>query len=112
MTEVKVDNGGIKHDAEKDPWHLLPWDSVRAVAKVMMYGSRKYAPRNWERGMDWSRLFRATTEHMNSWWMGEDLDPETRFSHLWHAGCCILFLIAFEIRGIGKDDRPKMSESS
>lgn len=68
--------------------------------------------RNWERGMSWSRVYRATIEHMNSWWMGEDLDPETGFSHLAHAGCCILFLIAFEIRGIGKDDRPKMSESS
>jgi hypothetical protein len=54
-------------------------------------------------------LFRATIEHMTSWWMGEDLDPETRFSHLAHAGCCILFLIAYEIRGIGNDDRPKMT---
>lgn len=36
----------------------------------------------------------------------EDLDEETGLSHLWHAVCCIAFLIAFEQRGIGTDDRP------
>jgi hypothetical protein len=25
---------------------------------------------------------------------------------LWHAGCCVLFLIAYEMRGMGEDDRP------
>jgi hypothetical protein len=29
------------------------------------------------------------------------------YSHLWHAGACVLFLIAYEIRGVGEDDRPK-----
>ena len=37
-------------------------------------------------------------------------DMETGFSHLWHAGCCIVFLIAFEIRGTGTDDRPATLE--
>jgi hypothetical protein len=38
--------------------------------------------------------------------MGEDKDPETGFSHLSHVGCCALFLIAYELRGAGLDDRP------
>jgi hypothetical protein len=33
-------------------------------------------------------------------------DPETGFSHHWHAGCCVIILIAYEIRKVGRDDRP------
>lgn len=62
--------------------------------------------RNWERGMAWSRPFAALQRHLTAWWEGERADPETGMSHLWHAGCCIVFLISFELRGIGTDDRP------
>ena len=103
---------GRKDDTDKDPWDLLPWDAVRAVVRVLNFGARKYGPRNWERGMKWSRCFSALMRHMTAWWEGEHKDPETGMSHLWHAGCCILFLIAYEIRGIGEDDRPHKPEES
>jgi hypothetical protein len=97
---------GIKFDGGKDPWHLAPWESFRAIVIIMAFGAKKYGDRNWEAGMDWSRLYSATLRHITAWWMGEAADPETGYSHLWHAGCCICFLIAYEIRGIGRDDRP------
>lgn len=96
-----------KHDGGKDPWHLLPFDAVGAIVKVLAFGANKYADRNWEGGMDWSRCFSALQRHATSWWMGEDKDPETGFSHLWHVGCCAVFLIAYELRGVGRDDRPR-----
>lgn len=97
---------GRKDDTGKDPWHLVPWDAVGAIVKILAFGAHKYAPRNWEKGMAWSRCFGALQRHLTAWWMGEKADPETSYSHLWHAGCCVLFLIAFEIRGLGTDDRP------
>jgi hypothetical protein len=97
---------GRKDDGGKDPWHLLPWDAVRAIVQVLAFGANKYAPRNWERGMAWSRPYAGLMRHMTAWWEGERYDPETGFSHLMHAGCCILFLITYELRGIGHDDRP------
>lgn len=97
---------GNKFDAGKDPWHLAPWDAIGAIIKVLAFGAEKYAPRNWELGMDWSRCFGACIRHLTSWWQGEGADPETGYSHLWHAGACLLFLIAYEIRGTGNDDRP------
>lgn len=97
---------GRKDDGGKDPWHLAPWDAFRAIVMVLRFGANKYAPRNWERGMAWSRLFSATQRHLTAWWEGEKSDPETGMSHIWHAGCCVAFLIAFEMRGIGQDDRP------
>lgn len=98
---------GRKDDGGKDPWHLMPWDALRGISKVLAFGANKYAARNWEQGMAWSRCYSALMRHMTAWWEGEKADPETGYSHLWHAGCCILFLIAFEIRGKGEDDRPK-----
>jgi hypothetical protein len=68
--------------------------------------------RNWEKGMAYSRLYAATMRHMTAWWEGETADPETGFSHLSHAGCCVLFLMAYELRGIGSDDRPGATEFS
>lgn len=97
---------GRKDDSSKEPWHLVPFDAVRAIVKVLAFGANKYEPRNWEKGIAWSRCYSALMRHMTAWWEGEKADAETGFSHLWHAGCCIFFLIAFEIRGIGTDDRP------
>lgn len=97
---------GHKYDHDKLPWHLLPSDAVQEIVKVLQFGANKYAPRNWETGMNWSRPFSALMRHMWAWWSGEHKDPETGLSHLAHAGCCILFLLSYELRKIGSDDRP------
>jgi len=62
--------------------------------------------RNWERGMAWSRPFSALMRHVWAWWRGQETDPETGYSHLAHAGCCVLFLLAYQLRRVGSDDRP------
>jgi hypothetical protein len=94
-----------KNDQGKLRWDLIPIDSLRAIIQVLMFGAQKYAPNNWLIGCDWSRTYNACLRHLTSFWAREGNDPETGFSHLWHAGCCILFLIAYEIRGLGRDDR-------
>ena len=105
--EERAASEGRKDYKGKDPWHLAPWDAFRAIIKVLRFGAEKYAARNWEKGMAWSRPYGALIRHLTSWWEGEKADPETGYSHLWHAGCCVVFLIAYEIRGVGEDDRPK-----
>ena len=97
---------GRKDDQGKAPYHLLAPELLDGTAQVLAFGAAKYAPRNWEKGMDWSRPFSALMRHMWAWWRGEDKDPETGMSHLWHASCCIMFLLAYEERKIGNDDRP------
>lgn len=106
ITTPSIFDEGIKYDQGKDPWQLLPWDALRAIVKVLAFGADKYQARNWEKGMHWDRVYRATIEHLTEWFQHGGADPETGYSHLWHAGCCILFLIAYEIRGIGVDNRP------
>ena len=103
---------GRKHDAGKDPWHLLPWDAVRQVVAVLRFGASKYGDRNWESGIRYSRCYSALLRHMTAWWEGESRDPETGLSHLAHAGCCVVFLLAFEVRGLrALDDRPRVART-
>lgn len=107
---ITTDTGDeMKKDDGKLPWHLLPSDAVEEVIKVLEFGAQKYEPRGWEKGMAWSRLFSAAMRHLWKWFRGEGMDPETGLSHLAHAACCVLFLLAYEIRGsryIEWDDRP------
>lgn len=98
---------GVKFDEGKARYDLIPPEGPRGVAAVLEYGARKYAARNWEQGMEWSRPFAAIHRHLASWWEGEDCDPDTGYSHLWHVATNVFFLIAFEARGKGTDDRPK-----
>ena len=107
MSEEPSDNSTefIKADINKPEWYLIPPDAIEEIVEVLTYGARKYTPNNWHAGAHWSRYFSACMRHLWKWWGGEDKDPETGYSHLAHAGCCILFLLAYEKRGLGKDDR-------
>lgn len=96
---------GRKDDADKPRYDLIPPEALDGLARVLSYGAAKYAPRNWEKGMGWGRVFAALMRHMWAWWRGEKADPETGMSHLWHAHCCIVFLSTYEARQIGQDDR-------
>ena len=103
---------GIKFDDEKVRMDLIPPELNKAVATVLKFGAEKYSDRNWEKGMSWGRVFGAIMRHLWAWWGGEKNDAESGLPHLWHAGCCIAFLIAYEDREIGTDDRynPKENE--
>lgn len=104
--EPKETDEGRKDDAGKAPYELLAPEMLEDVAQVLAFGAGKYAPRNWEKGMRWGRVFGAAMRHLWAWWRGEDRDPETGLSHLAHAACCVMFLLAYEARGVGEDDRP------
>jgi hypothetical protein len=86
---------GIKHDGGKPAWDLLPFAQVGEIVDVLTFGARKYpSPGNWQRVPDASnRYFAALMRHLAAWKSGERHDPETRLSHLAHAGACLLFLM-------------------
>lgn len=98
---------GVKHDGGKPPLGLIPRSALVAEARVLDFGKRKYAAHNWRGGMEWSRLLDAALRHLTAWNEGEDLDPESGLNHLAHARCCLGFLIEYQERGLGHDDRFK-----
>jgi hypothetical protein len=91
--------------AEKTRFDLVPFTAIGEIADVLAYGANKYTANNWCRGTKWGRYFSALCRHIFAWWRGEDRDPETGFSHLAHAGCCLIFLMEFQRNHWGTDDR-------
>lgn len=94
-----------KADVGKPRVDLIPHEFILETAEVLSFGADKYSPGNWKAGADWSRYFSAMQRHLWAWKSGEDLDPETGKSHLAHAACCLSFLMAYQARKIGTDDR-------
>ncbi len=88
-----------KDDTEKLRFDLLDPLFEAELAAVLTYGARKYAPRNWESAAPAearARYYAAMRRHMNSWYAGEVLDPDSGMPHLICATCCLLFLRWFE----------------
>lgn len=89
---------------------LLPPDAMWQVATHFGLGARKYEDRNWERGYAWSLSYAACQRHLNEFWAGEDIDEETGSFHIAAAAVHCLFMLAFVMRGVGTDDRSKVTE--
>jgi hypothetical protein len=88
---------GRKFDAGKLDYTLVPWDGLEEIVKVLEFGAKKYARENW-RFVEFgeTRYMAAAFRHLIAYQNNEDVDPETGLSHLAHAGCCLLFLLALE----------------
>lgn len=99
--------GGTKFDAGKVRMDLFPKDAQMAIAQVLTYGAMKYDAWNWAKGLSASRLVAAMERHMAAWQMGEECDDESDLPHLWHAGCCMIFLISSQMRNVLDDDRER-----
>ena len=97
----------VKYDGGKPRFDLIPAEPLVEVAKVFTMGAAKYGDRNWEMGMEWSRVFSAMQRHLWAFWAGENLDQESGLHHLAHAAFGCLALIWYALYNIGTDDRPK-----
>jgi hypothetical protein len=69
------------------------------IGYVLGHGAQKYADRQWEHGMKFSRLQAAAQRHLLTHLGGELNDPESGRPHLAHAACCLLFILTFIARG-------------
>lgn len=76
--EVRTTNettGGQK-GTKIERYALIPTYPQGLLAEMYGRGAQKYAPRNWERGYDWSLSYDALQRHANAFWGGEDLIPQ------------------------------------
>lgn len=94
--QCKCDNfvaeRGVKHDASKLAWDLLP-ESLEDVVAVLTFGAAKYKPENWRHVDDARRRYVAAAfRHLWEIARGRNLDAETGMPHAAHLACCALFL--------------------
>lgn len=86
---------GVKYDAKKRRFGLLPWKGVAQVVDVLEYGANKYpSADNWRKVSDGENRYKeALLRHVVAYVSGESHDPESGLPHLAHAVCCALFLL-------------------
>jgi Domain of unknown function (DUF5664) len=101
---VQPDGGGLRFDAGKNQLDLIPPEWVWALAMVLTRGAIKYAIRNWERGMKWSKMIGCSLRHIFKFACGERYDRESGCHHLAHAAWNLLALMTYDIRKIGEND--------
>lgn len=84
-----------KKDSGKDQWYLMPFETLRDVVRVLMFGASKYTPFGWQAVVkdNPKRYFDAAIRHLVAWQSGEKYDQESGLSHLAHAACDVIFLL-------------------
>lgn len=86
---------GTKNDAGKLRWWLVPIRPMEAVVRVLMHGAEKYGDDNYLHVDNANeRYYDAAMRHITAWREGELRDQDTGESHLAHAMCCLLMLLA------------------
>ena len=98
-------NKFVKFDTDKVRYELLDPLFLEGIAKVLTFGAKKYCDHNWIKCDSIMRYFGATMRHLWAFARGEDNDEETGINHLFHAGCCLMFLSGLFMRKKSSDDR-------
>lgn len=97
---------GLRYNEGKIRYDLIPTYAHEQFAKVLTKGSEKYAERNWELGMKWSKVTASLKRHIASFEAGEDFDKEDGLLHMAHAMCNTAFLVEYYKTYPQGDDRP------
>lgn len=101
---------GRKDDLGKLRFDLVPAVPLEDLARIYTYGSQKYADRNWEKGIEWGRIFAAMMRHLWAFWRGETVDLESGMPHMAHAAWGCFTLLEYMRTHPELDDRPRQSE--
>ena len=97
---------GLRYDKNKVRLDLIPPEWVWGLGEVLTAGAKKYADRNWEKGMKWSRVVGPLLRHLYKWGAGETYDKDTGCHHLAMVAWNALALMSYDLRNIGEKDIP------
>jgi len=101
-----MEDKGLRYNEGKTRHDLTPIFAQEQYATVLTKGSLKYAERNWEQGMKWSKVTASLKRHLNAFENGEDYDKETGLLHTAHIMCNAAFLTEYYKIYPQGDDRP------
>lgn len=89
--------GFVKHDDGKLRFDLIEPKFLEGLAAVLTHGAVKYRPNNWKDCPGpYVRYYAALQRHLNAYAQGKTYDAESGFHHLYHAACCLMFLVYFD----------------
>jgi len=104
--ETKLTNPKDAIGSDKIPFHLWPETATILGSLGLLDGALKYGRANWRvAGVRASIYYDACRRHLNKWFEGEDMDPDSGVPHLGHALACLAILADAQAAGKLNDDR-------
>lgn len=84
----------------------IPLSVLDGDAAVHSLGADKYGRYNWRKDPILATTYAAAIlRHLKAWAEGEDLDPESGYSHLYHIRACCAVALDAEMHGTFEDNR-------
>lgn len=103
---MSLSDKGLRYNEGKLRYDLVNPIATEGLAKVFTFGANKYAPRNWEKGMQWSKVIASLKRHLAAIEKGEDYDEESGELHADHLQWNAHVLSAYYSIYPQGDDRP------
>jgi hypothetical protein len=66
--------------------------ALHDMVAVMEFGGKKYERNNWQKGFPREKLLDSMLRHIDAFYSGEDIDPESGLPHVGHILCNAAFL--------------------
>lgn len=96
---------------KKVPYSCVPSQVVATLAVAMLEGARKYGRHNYRvAGVRGSVYFDAAKRHLDDWWEGQDIDPDSELNHIIKAMASLTVLYDAITNNKLIDDRPPRLE--
>jgi len=109
---LKKKSGALREKNEgKGRFDLMSPYALLRVARIHEKGSKKYSPRNWEKGMKFSLFVDAALRHVIKYMMGMT-DEDHLAQAVWNLDCLLHFeaLIEFGIAPKELNDLPQYQQ--
>lgn len=106
--KIKSDKANKEHSKngiDKPQFSLIPQHAIIEVAKVFMYGAKKYDAYNYSKGEKNTVYTDACMRHINQYLLGNDNDDESKLLHLAHAVANLMMIIDNTIIGTNIEGR-------
>ena len=107
VVAVKETNPKDVLGIKKVPTSTIPTAPMLEIGLAMLEGARKYGRHNYRVvGVRASVYYDAATRHLQAWWEGEDIDPDSGIHHLIKAAACLFVMRDSQHMENWGDDRP------
>lgn len=104
---TKPSNPKQANGIRKVPYHVIPSPVIAELGLSMLEGALKYGSHNYRAiGVRTSTYYDAALRHLNAFWEGEDIDPDSGLPHIVKAMACLTVLRDSQMYGNVVDDRP------
>lgn len=108
--DTKLTNPKDMIGTRKAPMSTVPGNVMAEVGVAMLEGATKYGRHNYRvAGVRSSVYYDAVMRHLIAWWEGEDIDPDSKLSHVTKAITSLVVLRDAMMQGMATDDRPPRS---